>query len=143
MQPCPSQEEAFLPAQRNHQSHWREADNSCSYCGSLNNDVFMERLEAGTIKLSSTTKNYKTYLVNNGGEAFKQTFRNCPRDGTCTGPDDCTHWTTREDTQPKFYFYHLTVEQRKRFVELYNEKKIQFEQYGHFNVFPFFMVPVT
>ena len=48
---------------------WRE-DNTCSYCGSLNPDVFMARLEAGDVELIPTDKNYKVYVYNDGGEWF-------------------------------------------------------------------------
>lgn len=46
---------------------WR-GDDTCSYCGSLEPQLFMDRLEAGD-KLIPTDKNYKAYL-----EPGHQTF---------------------------------------------------------------------
>ena len=40
---------------------WRD-DDTCSYCGSLNPDVFMAHLEAGDIEVGTTDKNYKVYV---------------------------------------------------------------------------------
>lgn len=116
---------------------WRE-DDTCSYCGSLNPEVLMARLEAGDVELGPTDKSYKVYVRNDGGSTFKQTFRDCPRDAICSGPQDCTHWVTRDRDETKFYFYHLSPEQQARFIELYNEHKIKLGIPGHFYVLPFF-----
>lgn len=72
-------------------------NNTCSYCGSLHPDIFMARVEAGTIKLQATDKNYKVYVANDGGE---------PISG-------------------KFYYYHLSEEQYIKFRELYNAGKVR------------------
>lgn len=125
-------------------------DSTCSYCGSFNPDTLMARIEAGDVEIGPTDKGYKAYVRNIGGEAFKQTYRQCPPeerkivDGKevttrCAGPDTCTHWVTREREETKFYFQHLSVDQKKRFVELLNEKKIQIGYPGHFYVRPFFI----
>jgi len=126
-------------------------DGTCSYCGSLNPDVLMARLEAGTVKLGSTDKNYKVYVENDGGEQFKQTYRDCPKDTetvgnngnrymtcSCKEPGTCTHWVTREVNGTKFYFQHFSPEQQKRFIELLNQKKVKFEGGLGFYVWPFF-----
>lgn len=55
-------------------SQWPD-DGTCHSCGSLNADVFMARLEAGTVRLDPTDKNYKCYVHNDGGAPFKQSFR--------------------------------------------------------------------
>lgn len=99
----------------------------------------MARLEAGDVELGPTDKSYKVYVRNKGGANFKQTSRNCPKDATCTGPADCTHWTTREMDQTKFYFQHLSSDQCRRFVELLNVLKLKFGYPGHFYVTPFFI----
>ena len=93
------------------QDTWR-TNNTCSYCGSLNADEFMERVEAGTIKVGPTDKNYKVYVENLGGEPLSAI---------------------------KFYFQHLSVEQKKRFVDLYNEQRVILGDPGVFYVNPFFM----
>lgn len=123
----------------NGEAHWREGDRSCSYCGSMHPDDFMARLEAGDVEITPTDKNYKAYLVNKGGEDFKQTYRDCPKDAKCTGPDDCTHYVTREIDQHKFYFQHLSEDQMRRMVDLVNEKKLHFQYPGYFYRMPYFM----
>jgi hypothetical protein len=128
------------------------SDDTCQYCGSLNPDTLIARLEAGDVLLGSTDKNYKVYVENNGGAPFKQSFRDCPKDKKMTGfggneyfvsscdggPDACTHWVTRETSETKFYFPHLSDEQRTRFIELFNEKRIKFSGGYGFYVMPFF-----
>ena len=91
---------------------WR-ADGSCSYCGSMNPDELMERLEAGTVELGPTDKNYKVYVTNAGGESLKSVG--------------------------KFYFQHFSTEQCQRFIELLNEKKLKIGEPGHFYRLPFFI----
>lgn len=100
------------PAPFNGEMRW-QADKTCSYCGSLNPDVFMERLEAGDVKLGPTDKSYKVYVRDGEGRAVG-------------GPAG------------KFYFQHLSEEQRSRFIELHNEGKLKLGQPGHFYVAPFF-----
>lgn len=117
--------------------HWRD-DGTCSFCGSLNPDVFMARVEAGDVQLEPTDKSYKVYVQNSGGEAFKRSYRDCPKGATCTGPKDCTHWVTREQPSSKFYFQHLSTAQRHRFVELMNAQRLKLAFPGHFYVLPFF-----
>ncbi len=127
------------------------SDDSCLYCGSLNSDTFMARLEAGDVRLGSTDKSYKVYIENAEGAKFKQTYRDCPRDkeiigeagnkymvSSCAGPDACTHRVTRETNSTKFYFQHLSAEQQGRFIELLNAKKIRFQDDYSFYVLPFF-----
>lgn len=103
------------------------ADSTCSYCGSLDGDVFMERLEADTIRLEGSDKNYKTYVqAVEGSPPLLQTYREMD------APPGV--WTTREISQQKFYFMHLTAEQKQRFVELWNEGRA-----GGLYVLPYFM----
>jgi hypothetical protein len=138
----PRRLEDFGPqARAENVDRWRE-DDSCSYCGSLNPATFMARIEAGDVILGPTDKNYKVYVQNAGGASFGMTYRQCPKDAACTGPDDCTHWTTEPREGTKFYFQHLSVDQRKRFVELLNEKKLRLDYPGHFYRLPFFCTKV-
>lgn len=118
----------------------KHEDHTCQYCGSMHPDTFMARVEAGTVSLGSTDKSYKVYVSNKGGEGFKQTYRDCPKDAKCTGPDDCTHWVTRPHDHVKFYFMHLSEQQRKRFVDMMNERgKLIFGSDIGFYVKPFFV----
>lgn len=113
-------------------------DGTCSYCGSLDANIFMTRLEARDIEIGPTDKSYKAYLRNRGGAPLLQTYRACPPDSGCTGPKACTHWTTRESDQGKLYFQHLSEDQQRRFIELYNERHLHIGQPGHFYTTPFF-----
>lgn len=88
-------------------------EETCSFCGSLSPELFMARLEAGDVILEPTDKCYKAYLRNDGGEPFKSP----------TG---------------KFYYQHLSEDQKTRFVELYNEKKMKLATPGYFYVAPYF-----
>jgi len=81
----------------------------CTYCGSLLPDRFMSEVEAGTVTLTPTDKDYKVYVEGLG----KFT---------------------------KFYFQHLSEDQKNRFVELLNQKRLKLNVPGHFYVLPFFCV---
>jgi hypothetical protein len=98
----------------------------------------MARLELGDVELGTTHKNYKVYVVNAGGEPFKQSYRegNLPFAGYDT-PD----WVTWDVDQVKFYFQHLSQEQKKKFIELFNTNKIKFQGGLRFNPLPFFCKP--
>lgn len=124
-------------------SGWPE-DGSCHYCGSLLPDTLMTRLEAGDVLLVPTDKNYKVYVKNNGGEGFKQRYRTdkpSQPGEVMKDPADRSHWTweTREVKETKFYFEHLSSEQKKRFVELLNGSKLKLDYPGHFYRMPFFI----
>jgi hypothetical protein len=131
--------------------YYRE-DDSCSYCGSLNPAIFMERLERGDVELGPTDKDYKVYVRNLGGSPFKQTYRDgCPTspcpdivgEGGSIDVEKCTHWVTREREETKFYFYHLDAEQRLRFIELYNQQKMKLGMPHYFYMLPFFCRAAT
>lgn len=121
------------------EDHWRE-DNTCSYCGSLNPDTLLSRLRQGDVELGPTDKSYKLYVNNSGGEPFKQTYRSCPRDCK-VGPEECTHWVTRDTNNTKFYFQHFNEQHRHEFITLYNEKKLKFGYPGYFYTMPYFCAP--
>lgn len=116
---CPTADPAGMKAFNppfNGEMVWRE-NNTCSYCGSLNPDAFMVRLEAGDITLDPTDKDYKVYVANAGGPDLRGAI--------------------------KFYFQHLSADQRARFIELHNERKLNMGPPGHFYVAPFFCKAVA
>lgn len=117
----------------------KKTDGVCWYCGSWSADDLMARLETGTVQIVPTDKNYKIYLRNDGGAAFVRSLRDCPRGSKCSGPNECEHWVTREVEQPKFYFQHLSHDQKLRFIELLNEKRVKFVGNEGFYVRPFFI----
>jgi hypothetical protein len=84
---------------------------TCSYCGSAHPDWFMEVVAEGW-EVGATDKSYKAYISRPG-----------------------------ESAVAKFYFQHLSHEQRTAFVDLYNARKIRFDRGGGFYRLPFFMVP--
>jgi hypothetical protein len=101
------------------ENHFKDGDDyyrengTCSYCGSLNPDQFMDLVEKQQIKIGPTDKNYKAYVDPVG-------------DGLPL-------------PSVKFHYYHLSDDQKRRFIELYNEKKLVMDFPGRFYVPPFFM----
>ena len=83
----------------------------CSFCGSLHPDDFMRLIEEGWI-VGPTDKPYKAYL----------------------GPSS----DSSQDT--KFYYQHLSEDQRHRFVALYNDGGMKVGGGGFYRL-PFFVKP--
>ena len=139
---CPRRQEGPFKLSENDQY---TDDDTCSYCGSLNPDTLMARLELGDIELGPTDKNYKIYVENKEGPKFKRSYRqgcDMGKPGSkCTGPEDCIHRFTEERDHSKFYFQHLSEDQMKRFIDLLNDKKIKIGYPGYFYVRPFFVAP--
>lgn len=96
--------------------HWREhahlapGARSCSYCGSVHPDDFMQAVRAG-VEVGPTDKNYKAYMTGPGFD------------------------------HAKFYYQHLSVEQRGKFVQMINDKTMKIGEPGYFYTLPFFAVP--
>lgn len=149
-----------MAVQREHQSHWTE-DGTCSYCGSLSPEQLFAAIEAGC-ELGPTDKNYKVYvhrLDPKAGEPCVYGWANHAREGyievTAENIDTLPPGPTgRRDykigdfieiskrpalTHDKFYFQHLNEEERQRFVELMNEKKLILGHPGFFYRLPFFV----
>lgn len=128
---CPRRGETLAALRTSESDHLHE-DGTCSYCGSLDGAAFMERLEAGTIFLSGSDKDYKTYLRTvEGGPPLLQSTR---IDDDRTGDQTKWVWETKEVNHGKFYYMHLSVEQMQRFIELWNERRIKHSLY----VLPYF-----
>ena len=67
---CPRRLEEFGPWEHEEGlDHWRD-DHTCSFCGSLDSDLVMERIEAGE-EITPTDKDYKIYI----GEHNKAYFQ--------------------------------------------------------------------
>lgn len=150
---CPRRPEG--PFKLPDEDHWDE-DDTCSYCGSFNPDTLMKRIEAGELELGPTDKGYKVYLKVLSGEKLKQRYRkdcdckvgqkivenkivDCSAEEIRANVKACPHWVTEERDHGKFYFMHLSEEQMRRFVDLYNEKKLKVGMPGHFYRLPYFM----
>lgn len=107
---------------------------TCSWCGSLHPDVFMELARTGRADIGPTDKPYKAYVEG----------------------DHDSGW----DRRAKFYFRHLSDAQREEFVALYNSRShreyrldmsgfditkvgtssLRIGYPGYFYVMPYFMV---
>lgn len=142
---------------------FQERELSCSFCGSLHPDRFMELLEQGWV-VGPTDKNYKAYLSEPVSEAAiaerKKAWLEDPKgiartirsawaaDGKSEEETDqkiAKLWREQEmllmsgGQEAKFYYQHLTPEQGRRFVDLYNNGTMRIGYPGNFYVMPFFM----
>lgn len=107
---CPRREEAMTDVSNYTKTDEWRADDTCSYCGSLNPLAFIKFLrDGGTV--TPTGKNYKVYLE-----------------------------STPELSAPalKFYFQHLDDVGKTEFISLLNGKVFKIGYPGHFYVDPFF-----
>lgn len=86
---------------------------NCSFCGSLNPDLFMKYIKLEGTKVEPTDKNYKCYLRGN------------------------------EFSTLKFYFRHLSCEQKDEFISLLNKGEMVIDYPGRFYVTPYFCVKTT
>lgn len=85
----------------------------CSYCGSMPPDDFMAAVRDGA-ELGPTDKTYKVYLRRGGRHRH-------------------------DGIEAKFYFQHLSEEQRQEFFELLRDGRLTIGYPGHFYVLPFFI----
>lgn len=142
---------------------------SCSFCGSLHPDRFMELVREGWI-VGPTDKSYKAYLgkprTDEDIAARKAQFLAAShgiarairdlgaKDGKTPEQIDADleeHWTTRElpmiadgcGQEAKFSYQHLSDEQRIEFVEMVNAGTMKIGYPGHFYRLPFFCRPAA
>lgn len=134
MLPCPRRAETGLIYGDPNEDHFSSSDDTCSYCGSLNPDVLMSKIESKEVEIDPTDKEYKIYVR---GEGLTQSYRDCPVNSVCKDPKECSHWVTRPHTMKKFYFQHFSIEQRKKFVEMMKTNSIKMSH--PFYVLPFFV----
>jgi len=140
--------------------HQSQVGMSCSHCGSLHPDRFMELVREGWI-VGPTDKNYKAYLhepVTDEHRAqrkaaweasdFGRFIRKHVLDegGTEAEAQAKVDEYWRRDEEPhlsgsrsaKFYYQHLSAEQQHEFIELHNSKAMQIGWPGRFYIQPFF-----
>lgn len=132
---------------------------SCSYCGSLHPDRFLELVQEGWV-VGPTDKGYKAYLTPPltddelaeqktrwlEHDAVARTVRELgERDGKTPAQiaaDLDREWNSfphgASGPRGKFYFQHLSVPQRHEFIELYNGGRMKLGDPGGFYVMPFF-----
>lgn len=137
---------------------------SCSYCGSLNPDRFMQLAREGWV-VEPTDKNYKAYLGKPLSDEEKAERKaKWLESMTSDGVDESARergetpeqfraaladyydrdLAGRESAgmQAKFYFQHLSAEQRHEFIELHNSRQMRVAG-GGFYVRPFFTGPTA
>jgi len=125
-QTCPRRMSDFGPWERTEGiDNWtgrglisQDGEASCSFCGSLHPDTFMAWVEGGG-EVGPTDKRYKAYIKSPTTDAAPH------------------------GREAKFYYQHLSHEQKRRFVDLYNDQTMQIGYPGNFTAFPFFMVDVA
>lgn len=134
----------------------------CSYCGSLNPDVFLDRVRDGWI-VSPTDRPTKAYLdepyspevldsIKTTSAIWKAVRLSKLDEGAmekdATAAAD-TYWVEHEArwhigrTVAKVYFAHLSSTQQDIFCELYNSGAMRLSYPGRFYVRPFFARPAT
>jgi hypothetical protein len=92
----------------------------CSFCGSLNPAKFLDLIRQGW-SVGPTDKNYKAYLSRTSESPAGEDAR-----------------PTRH-VQSKFYYVHLSPEQQREFIDLYNSGAMSIGLPGYFYAPPFFM----
>jgi len=133
---------------------------SCSFCGSLNPDRFMQLVRDGWI-VGPTDKNYKAYLdrpatdeekrakkerwlASTIGQALKRAAEaEGKTDEQVAEELDQAYRTGHPMADSagktaKFYYQHLSPEQQDEFITLYNERRMVVGYPGHLYVPPFF-----
>lgn len=137
---------------------------SCSFCGSLNPDRFMELVRDGW-EVGPTDKNYKAYLRQplTAEEEAQQKADWIQRDATARAVHEIGERDGKTPEQiaadldqqwgkyphssggpeAKFYYQHLSQEQRDEFIELHNTRRMRISYPGHLYVLPFFAGPAT
>ena len=137
---------------------------SCSFCGSLHPDRFMELVRQGWI-VGPTDKTYKAYLSRPLTDEEKAQRKErwmrgfSPEEIQATAskrgetPEEAraaleTAYELQvaqlegASTEAKFYFQHLSEAQGREFVDLYNSRQMKVGYPGHFYQPPFFMQSV-
>lgn len=125
---------------------------SCSFCGSLHPDRFMELVREGWV-VGPTDKNYKAYLGKPvTAEDREQRRAEWVDHMSPLGNEDRAalaemwereHEHPMSSTEAKFYYQHLSPDQQREFIELYNGKQMKVGEPGHFYVWPFFCGPAA
>lgn len=137
-------------------SHWRD-DETCSYCGSISPDAFFRAIDEGC-ELGPTDKDYKVYVDLKEPHPEELRVISATSDERVVGSDYVVadpvllkrdgwstdyKWMQLKPRGPKkfgkFYFQHLSVDERKRFIELLNAQKLNIGVPGHFYRLPFFV----
>lgn len=138
---------------------------SCSYCGSLHPDRFMELVRDGW-SVGPTDKSYKAYISRPlteekkaerkakwlAGFTYDEVVKSARergetpeefRAGLADYYDRDLARSEASGVEAKFYYQHLSSEQRDEFIELHNSRRMKISYPGRFYVLPFFAGPAT
>ena len=122
---------------------------SCSYCGSLNPDRFMELVREGWV-VGPTDKSYKVYLgqpLSDDERAARkaewlQRFAAGPKiaeqNADLEAAYDRDHAFPQSKGGAKFYLQHLGADQQNEFIDLVNRGRMVMGEPGYFYQLPFF-----
>ncbi len=124
--------------------HWVDGL-TCSYCGSVSPAAFFAAVESGA-EVLPTDKSYKAYIDvadPNVGKPRAHTISTFPSPGSVEeAPGRHVHYgPTPANRHAKFYFEHLSIDERRRFVDMVNQGKMKIGHPGRFYRPPFFMGP--
>lgn len=137
---------------------WRE-DMTCSYCGSVPPSVFFSSVECGC-EVTPTDKDYKAYVMIpdlRAGQPVQVGIDAGPafdHEGKPNRPDlteeECASGKYNRpiirvagaNKRAKFYFQHLSEQEKHRFVDLLNAGTFVFAHPGHFYQLPYFCTPM-
>lgn len=154
---CPRRTGEFGPWEHEDKLDSYSEFGECSFCGSLSPTVFFEAIERGE-KIIPTDKNYKAYIRMTNSEAIdhyqaqiEQHIEHEKADGYVESSTDpftlvkgnCSsafpNPAAIRSYQAKVYFQHFSEDDKKRFVELLNAKKMNVVDGGFYRL-PFFCV---
>lgn len=137
---------------------------SCSFCGSLNPDQFIDLVRGGW-EVGPTDKNYKAYLRqaltteeesrqkadwiehNAVAKAVRELGERDGKTSEQIASDLDEQWArmphSSRGPEAKFYFQHLSVEQQDEFISLHNARHMSIGYPGYLYVMPFFAASNT
>lgn len=156
---CPHRGNSPLFREEEFKDFWHLSDGyrACSYCGSMHPDDLFAVIEGGG-HIAGTDKNYKIYVdapsraagnrvVSSSsrpfGKAFLLTEESLKEHGLSMrdmrnyGGEYVTVAPVGPTAHLKFYYQHLDEAGRQRFIALYNERKMNLDEYGLY-VAPYF-----
>lgn len=166
MPTCPRRMLEFGPwAREEGLDSWEGSDgakSNCSFCGSLNPDFFMDQLCSGAV-LGPTDKSYKVYVHSPASFEEAAERKRAWIDGgmgqavravlAANGvPDEEIDDRVEEDWLKqeapmiqgpyigKFYYQHLSADQREQFIGMLNAGQVTIGYPGHLYVLPYFCV---
>lgn len=123
--------------------YWYEREGYlvCNYCGSLKPETLFEFIDKNVL-ITPTDKSYKIYVDLPGdGKRVVMGTANHPVEGWKKRlfKKEWVLYGNRDKVHGKFYFQHLSEDQKRQFIQLMNEKKLNLAFPGHFYRLPFFV----